>query len=188
MGTLTVAMFMTIDGITETPDGSLISPAWSGDLQQHWSGGNAHEGQLLMYGRRAFEFNAAHWPDAEADPGNPEDYRSFARTINGLPKVVVSSSLTDVGWNARVETGPITEVAKRVTSSFDGEVVAVGGMGLVASLIGAGAVDRYRFLVMPQIAGQGRSIFDDLDVGAKLELISNQTMDTGALLLDYRPC
>ena len=44
MGTLTAAMFMTVDGFTEKPDGTLISPAWSDDLQVHWSGATAHEG------------------------------------------------------------------------------------------------------------------------------------------------
>jgi len=42
--------------LTETPDGRLISPDWSDEMQQHWSGANAHDGQLLLYGRTAFEF------------------------------------------------------------------------------------------------------------------------------------
>ncbi len=191
MGTLTAAMFMTVDGFTEKPDGTLISPAWSDDLQVHWSGANAHEGQLLLYGRRAFEINAGHWPTAAADPGNPEDYRAFAATMNALPKVVVSDTLSDVGWNATIETGPLAQVVDRVKRRFDGEIVAVGGVGLVRSLVTEGLADRFRFLLMPEMAGAGRSIFDPSMGGdgsarpAQLELVSNQTMDTGAIIVEY---
>src|SRR4051812_47641372 len=102
MGTLTAAMFMTLDGFTETEDGELISPAWSDDMQQYWSGANAHEGQTLLYGRVAYEFNAAYWPMAAEDESNPSDYRAFARTMNTLPKVVVSDTLPEAEWNTTI--------------------------------------------------------------------------------------
>lgn len=187
MGTLTVAMFMTIDGYTQTTGGGLIPPAWSGDLQRHWSGANAHEGQLLLYGRTAFEINAGLWPQAAAAPDNPDDYRSFAATMNALPKVVISATLEKPGWNATVESGPLPEVIARVKSSFDGEIVAVGGMALVSSLVTSGLADRYRFLLMPRIAGSGISIFRGPSIGEDLELTSQQSMDTGAMILEYQP-
>lgn len=187
MGKLTVAMFMTLDGLTETPDGAMIAPAWSGDLEKYWSGVNAREGQMLLYGRKAFEFNAEFWQAAAANPDNPEDHRSFARTMNALPKVVLSSTLSEAGWNARVKNGPIAEVVQQLKAEFDGEIVAVGGISIVSALIEAHVVDTYRFLITPQIAGKGRSIFDQIESGTKLELVSSQTMDTGALILDYRP-
>lgn len=185
MGTLTAAMFLTLDGFTETTDGELISPAWSDDMQQYWSGANAHEGQTLLYGRVAYEFNSGYWPTAAADERNPEDYRAFARTMNALPKVVVSDTLTDVGWNTTVARGPLPDVVARLKRDIDGEIVAVGGLSLVASLIEARVVDRYRFLFMPRLAGAGRSVFAAGGPGTELELVSSRTMDTGALLVEY---
>ena len=189
MGTLTASMFMTVDGFTEKPDGTLISPAWSGDLQVHWSGANAHEGQMLLYGRRAFEINAGIWPSAAEDATNPDDYRAFAETMNALPKAVVSDSLQEVGWNTTVEAGPLDQVVDRLKERFDGEIVAVGGLSLVSSLVAGGLADRLRFLVMPDVAGAGRSIFDDQPgmrrAELPLELVSNQTMDTGAIIVEY---
>jgi dihydrofolate reductase len=187
MGTLTVAMFMTLDGFTQTLSGEMIPPAWSGDMQQYWSGANAHDGQLLLYGRKAFEINAGFWPQAASNPQSPAAHRSFAETMNALPKVVISNTLENPGWNATVETGPLPEVIQRVKSQFDGEIVAVGGVSLVASLVASGLVDRYRFLLMPRIAGSGISIFDGTSSAEDLELISQQTMDTGAIILEYRP-
>jgi len=184
MGTLTVAMFMTLDGFTETPEGRLISPSWSDEMQQHWSGANAHEGQLLLYGRTAFEFNAGYWPTADAE-GNAEEYRAFARTMNALPKVVLSDSLESVGWNATIERGPIADAVARIKQRHDGEIVAVGGVSIAAALVATGLVDHYRLLLMPRIAGAGRSIFGSGGPGAGLRLVSSRTLDTGALLLDY---
>ncbi|MFF1572296.1 dihydrofolate reductase family protein [Leifsonia sp. NPDC058292] len=132
MGTLTVAMFMTLDGFTETPQGDLISPDWSDEMQQYWSGANAHEGQPLLYGRTAFEFNSAYWPTADVD-SNPDDYRAFARTMNALPKVVLSNGLGEVGWNATVERGPLAEAVGRIKHSHDGEIVAVGGISIATA-------------------------------------------------------
>jgi dihydrofolate reductase len=187
MGTLTAAMFMTIDGYTQTLSGEMIPPAWSGDLQQHWSGANAHPGQLLLYGRSAFEFNAGFWTQMAIDPKSSAGQRALAETMNDLPKVVVSDSLENPGWNATVESGPLPEVVQRVRSRFDGEIVAVGGVKLVSSLVKGGLVDQYRFLLMPRIAGSGISIFDGDHPGQDLELISQKTMDTGAVILEYRP-
>jgi dihydrofolate reductase len=184
MGTLTVAMFMTLDGYTETTDGELISPAWSGDMQQYWSGANAHDGQLLLYGRTAFEFNASYWPTADNEQ-NGQEYRDFARTMNRLPKVVVSDTLEEPGWNATVERGPLNDAVVRIKQRFDGEVVAVGGISLVSALVRTGLVDHYRLLLMPRLAGSGRSIFQAGGPGADLKLVATRQMDTGVMLLDF---
>ncbi|MFT3900673.1 MAG: dihydrofolate reductase family protein [Gordonia sp. (in: high G+C Gram-positive bacteria)] len=187
MGALTVAMFMTIDGYTQTVERSLIAPAWAGDMQEHWSGANAHEGQLLLYGRTAFLENSTIWPAAAVDARGPDEHRAFAVTMNALPKVVVSATLTDPGWNATVESGPLPEVIERVKGGFDGEIVAVGGVSLVRSLVASGLVDRYRLLVMPRIAGSGISIFDGEHSPRDLELVSQQTLSTGSVILEYQP-
>ncbi|AJT42443.1 dihydrofolate reductase family protein [Psychromicrobium lacuslunae] len=187
MGTLTTAMFMTLDGMTETPEGAMIAPAWSADMEKYWSGSNAREGQMLLYGSKAFEFNAQFWQEAAENPKNPEEHRRFARTMNALPKVVFSSSLSEVGWNAKVESRPVAEAVPQIKAEFDGEIVAVGGISIVSSLIEARLVDTYRFLLTPQIAGAGRSIFDQINTTTKLELISSQTLDTGSVLLNYQP-
>lgn len=185
MGTLTVAMFMTLDGYTEKPDGTLISPAWSDDMQKYWSGANAHDGQTLLYGRTAFEFNSTYWPTAADDATSAEEYRDFARTMNRLPKVVISDTLEQVGWNSTIERGPLDEAVSRIKRDHDGEIVAVGGVSLVRALTQTTLVDHYRLLIMPRTAGAGRSIFQAGGPGAKLELVATRTMDTGAMLLDY---
>jgi dihydrofolate reductase len=186
MGSLVLTMFMTLDGYTETPEGALISPDWSGDLQAHWAGENAREGTLLLYGRNSFQYNAQMWPAAAEHPSSPAEFRSFVELMNSLPKAVVSSTLTEVGWNGRVLSGALTESVRQLKSDFAGDIIATGGMQLATTLLASDQVDRLRILLMPRIAGTGRSIFNASATPQDFELVDNQTMDTGAVILTYR--
>jgi dihydrofolate reductase len=186
VGSLVLGMFMTLDGFTETSDGEMIGPSWSDDLQTYWAEANAHDGIVLLYGRRAFEYNASFWPAMADNVNQPEGFREFAGVMNRLPKVVVSSTLSSVGWNATVMSGPLDDVARTVKSQYEGDVVAVGGMKLATGLLASEELDELRLLYLPQIAGQGRSIFAQEIAPRRLALTSNRTMDTGAFIATYR--
>jgi len=88
-----LGMFLTLDGFAEGPDGSMIRPDGSDDPQQHGSAPNAAPGSMLPYGRRAFEQNAPPWPAMAVDEKNSPAFRALARTMNALPKVVVSATI-----------------------------------------------------------------------------------------------
>lgn len=187
MGTLTLTAFMTLDGFTETSDGMPISPTWSADLQTHWAGENSHDGALLLYGRTSWEFNSQMWPAAADDGSSSEESRAFARVMSPLPKAVVSNTLTEIDWNGQVLKGPLVGSLRQLKREFDGDIVATGGMRLASAVLASGEVDRLRILLMPQVAGSGRSIFGPEQPAQDFELINNQTMDTGAVILTYRP-
>ena len=186
MGSLVLTMFMTIDGYTETPDGAMIAPDWSADLQAHWAGENAREGTLLLYGRNSFEYNSQMWPAAAENPSSPDEFRAFAQLMNSLPKAVMSTTLTDVGWNGRVLKGDVEEAVAGLKKDFDGDIIATGGMRLARTLLAIDHVDRLRVLVMPRISGTGRSIFTTDALPTEFSLIDNQTMDTGAAIVTYQ--
>ena len=65
MTKLILSMFMTLDGFVKAPNGDLIRPDWSDDMEQNWSAPNIAPDSLLLYGRRAFEENAPLWPAME---------------------------------------------------------------------------------------------------------------------------
>jgi len=159
MSRLILSMFMTLDGFVENPAGTLIRPEWSDDLEEHWSRPNIAPGSLLLYGRRAFEQNAPLWPAMAADEKNSPGFRALARTMNELPKVVVSQTLTSVGWNATVSRQGLDVTVRELKQRFAGDIIAVGGVSIAAALLAADLVDVYRVLVLPQLAGAGHSLF-----------------------------
>jgi dihydrofolate reductase len=185
MGSLTLAMFMTLDGYTETTNGDMIGPDWSDDLRTQWAEVNARDGQMLLYGRTAFEFNATFWPTM-AEKAQTADFRAFAEVMNRLPKAVVSNTLSEVGWNARVLSGPLVEAVRKLKDEFPGEIVAIGGLTLAKGLLASDELDGLRLLLLPQTAVHGRSIFDDDGLERRFTLVSNQSLDTGAVVLSYR--
>ena len=70
-----------IDGFTETNDGEMIGPEWSADLQTYWVEANAHDGNVLLYGRRAFEYNSSFWPAMAENPDQPAGFREYPLDI-----------------------------------------------------------------------------------------------------------
>jgi dihydrofolate reductase len=185
MGSLTLAMFMTLDGFTETREGEMIGPDWSDDLLTHWAEVNARDGHMLLYGRTSFEFNSTFWP-MMAEKAPTADFRAFAEVMNRLPKVVVSGTLSEVGWNARVVSGPLDELLRALKDEFSGEIVAIGGMELARGVLASGELDKLRLLLLPRLAVRGRSIFGDDGLDRHFTLVSHQSLDTGAVVLSYQ--
>jgi dihydrofolate reductase len=48
-------------------------------------------------------------------------------------------------------------------------------------------VDEYRLMVFPIVLGTGKKLFGDTDDSAVLELADSKVLDTGTLILTYRP-
>src|SRR5579883_2812045 len=101
MGDLVLAMFVSLDGYVEGPNG-FAPPPWSEEVARDWSEVNLARAAHLVYGRVNFEFNKGFWTSSEA-AGMGE-----TAVINRLPKTVVSRTLAgDPGWNGKVATGEL---------------------------------------------------------------------------------
>lgn len=182
-----LSMFMSLDGFIEGPDGEFVPPPWSDDMQEKWSGAGMASAGLLVYGRKNFEFNAAYWQGAEQDEAASVEDRAFARLMNGLPKLVVSSTLQSVGWNG-VLTGPdLAADIARLKQEPGGDIVVLGGAGVANSLMRLGVIDEYRILLVPILLGDGKRLFEGGHERRPLDLINAQQADTGAMILRYRP-
>lgn len=105
---LILYMSMSLDGFVARRDGVI---EWLGEGQRH----DDHRqravaellGQtgLLVLGRRAAQDMARAWPSSQSPTGE---------LMNALPKVVFSSTLTEVEWsNARVSDRPVQEEIPR---------------------------------------------------------------------------
>lgn len=187
MAKLVLAMFTSLDGYIERPNGEFVPPAWSNDLSTHWSGyGLAHAGHLL-YGRTNFLFNKGFWSAAETDPSSPAASISYAGTMNRLPKTVFSRTMQgDPGWNATLVKDDIAGAVAKLKATAKGDLYSFGGAGLANTLVGLDLVDEYRIMVTPEVFGDGKRLFDAGLPRLTLTLIDTITMDTGAVILHYR--
>jgi dihydrofolate reductase len=190
MRKLIVTEFLTLDGVMQAP----------GDANEDRSGGFEHGGWQLAYfdevlggailealaatggfllGRRTYEIFAAHWPKQPAeDP--------LAGTFNGLPKYVVSTTLTEpLAWrNSTLIQGDVADEIARLKGQSDKDIQVIGSGELVQTLIRDDLVDEYRLMIHPIVLGSGKRLFRE-GSSPRLRLVESRTNGTGVLILTY---
>lgn len=183
---LVLSMFMSLDGYIEGPNGEFVGPAWSDEVEQHWSGYALARAGRLLYGRVNFTFNKGFWSAAETDPDSPAASVAYADVMNRLPKTVVSRTLTgDPGWNGTVVRDDLAGAVERLKATEARDLYSFGGAGLANSLVALDLPDEYRVMVTPGLLGDGKRLFDPGLPRFSLTLLEAKPLDTGAVILHY---
>ncbi|WP_154792742.1 dihydrofolate reductase family protein [Occultella kanbiaonis] len=178
--------FMTLDGVVDSPGGTLEghrSGGWVFDTEfvpeaYSLKAEEIEETSALMFGRRSYEAFAPFWPGSS-------DHAAY----KDLPKYVVSSSLAD---DALVrEWGEITilrstdDVAE-LKRGEGGAIFIHGSAELARRLSDADLIDRYNLLVFPVLLGAGKSLFSTADRDIqKLRLRESAAYSNGVAKLLY---
>jgi len=183
MGRLVYGMNVSLDGYAAAADGGLDWTIVDEEIHGWWND-PIREASAYLYGRRIWDLMSAHWPTAEADPDAGPVEREFGRIWTAAPKVVFSSTLQAVGWNARLERDRIEDVIDRIRDEFEGDL-DVAGPTLAAPLVRRGLIDVYRVVVHPVILGGGLPFFPDMDRPLGLRLVETRTFASGATYLGY---
>jgi dihydrofolate reductase len=140
----------------------------------------ASDVQLL--GRVTYEGFAAAWPAMEETAGE------FGKRMNSMPKVVVSTTLTEATWNnTTIISGDVADAVARLKDQYDGDILVAGSATLVDTLREHDLVDEYRLMVHPVVLGRGKRLFKDGAAETDLELIESRKVGPDVLLLTYRP-
>jgi dihydrofolate reductase len=152
-------MNLSLDGFIEAhgrDDGSWLSI----DEEVHLAFNALAAGaETLLYGRKVYEVMIPYWPAAAADATRPSHERAYGQLWVEKPKVVVSTTLKDAGWNTRVlSVDPLDEVA-RLRHAPNCDVLCYGGAQLVSALQQRGLVDEYVLFIHPSALGSGVSLF-----------------------------
>jgi dihydrofolate reductase len=188
MGKLVVTEFITLDGVIEDPGGSEGGPnaGWSTrfptdeGMQFKFEELQAADVQLL--GRTTYQGFAAAWPAMEAETGD------FGKKMNDMPKVVVSTTLTEAAWrNTTIVSSDVAAAVRSLKEQYAGDVLVAGSATLAEFLRVNDLVDEYRLMVYPIILGRGKRLFTDASVVTRLELVESRVAGPDVSLLIYRP-
>jgi dihydrofolate reductase len=172
---------VTLDGRAEMLDDWFDPAAQDPDLAEEIMRQSARE-EILLLGRRTFEDFRSYWPHAA------DDTTGVAAHLDAIDKWVVSSTLTDPGWqNSRVISGDPIDAVRALRAEPGGDVCLTGSLELAHAVIRAGLVDEYRMFVYPHWQGRGRGFFPDGVTVSQLQLSEARSVDSGVVYLSYVP-
>lgn len=117
------------------------------------------------------------------DPENP-----VATALNGLPKHVVSTSLTNPTWqNTAVISSDVLDAVSALKDKPGRELQVHGSWQLARTLHDAGLVDEYRLLVFPVVIGSGKRLFADGAATSAYTLLDSDVTSAGVIHQVLRP-
>ncbi|MFJ4710904.1 dihydrofolate reductase family protein [Streptomyces sp. NPDC088785] len=183
MRKLTYGMNVSLDGYIAAPGDDLGWGVPSDELFGFWSD-RLREPGLTLYGRRLWQTMSAHWPTGDQRPGATPAEIEFARRWRDRPKVVFSSTVDEVDWNARLVTGDaVAEIAR--LRAEDGGPLDIGGATLAGAAMRAGLIDEYVLATAPVLVGGGTPFFAALDNWVDLDLVETRAFPGGVVLTRY---
>ncbi|HEY9368988.1 dihydrofolate reductase family protein [Streptomyces sp.] len=184
MRSVTYSMGVSLDGYIVGPDGSFEWTAPDDDVFRFWID-EIRNVDVHLLGRRLYE-TMLYWETADQDPSLDDANREWAALWNPLPKVVFSTTLSEVQGHARLATGSVAEEIERLRAEPGEGEIAIGGATLAAEAAAAGLIDEYRVMVYPVLVGGGISYFPKAEQQVDLELVETRTFNSKVVYLRYR--
>lgn len=184
---LTVNTFLTTDGVMQGPGGVDEDPSGGFDrggwvvpaIDEDFGAvvdGWFRRADAILLGRTTYDMMHPYWRQV-TDPEN-----LVAQKLNGLPKYVVSTTLTDPVWEHTTVIGDdVVATVARLKASGEGELQVHGSCALVHTLQEAGLVDEYRLLVFPVLVGAGKRLFSEAAPATGLTLVESSVTGAGVI-------
>jgi dihydrofolate reductase len=173
----------TADGYYEGPNQEFDWPVVDDEFNE-FAIEQLEEIDTLVFGRNTYEAMASYWPTPLAEQNDPV----VAGRMNGLPKVVVSTTLEDPAWaNTRLINRNAAEEIARLKQQPGKALAIFGSSDLTVRLMKLGLVDELRIMVHPVILGAGKSSFRTSDQRFTLKLLDVRRFNSGNVMLSYQP-
>ena len=191
---LSVNTFVSLDGVMQGPGAPEEDPSngfdrggWVMPFADHLGGVVDDDwfaqADAILLGRTTYQLMQPYWSTI-TDPDDP-----VAAALNGLPKYVVSTTLTPerATWaNTEVISHDVTDRVAQLKQAPGRELQVHGSWQLAQTLHQAGLVDIYRLLVFPVVVGAGKRLFDNGSKPVSFE-VDSQKPSGPLTALDLRP-
>ncbi|WP_243076682.1 dihydrofolate reductase family protein [Microbacterium sp. SS28] len=184
MRTLRYSINVTLDGCVHHEAG--LAP--NEESMRYWTA-EMERSDALLYGRATYQMMESAWrrPGTDTWPDWMREWEiPFAEAIDRTKKYVVSSTLSEVDWNAELVRGDLGQAVQQLKRQPGGDL-SVGGVTLPLALADLGLIDEYVFVVQPILAGHGPTMLAGLRERIQLKLVDRREFRSGAAALRYRP-
>jgi dihydrofolate reductase len=139
-----------------------------------------------VLGRKNYQGFAGFWPGVADDENADSRDRAFSAWLNGVTKVVFSTTVTESSWaGTRFVTGDPAEEVRKLRALGSGDIVVLASSSIIRALLAADEVDRLSITLCPAVAGGGARLFEDGLPASGWTLADLSTADSGAICILY---
>jgi len=145
------------------------------------------EVDLLVFGRITYQLMVPFWPDVAKSQSMDRASNEFARVFESRNKIVLSRTLDSTeDKHTRIVRGNLPDEILKLKHQ-EGKNILIGGVSIPSQLMELGLVDEYRFVVNPIVAGEGRRLFDGVNLPERLQLrlVESKIFQSGCVALRY---
>ena len=191
MGSITVTMWVTLDGVVqglgrtdEDTRGGFTHGGWGERYNDEVLGREMGKGMAkpgdMLFGRRTWQDFITAWRDRT--DGNP-----VTTKLNAATKYVVSRTLEDAdAWqNSVLLRGDAAATVAELKARSDNDLAIVGSASLVRSLHAAALIDHYTLVICPLTLGTGARLFEGSAPPTEFELTGSVTTTKGVIIAQY---
>ena len=143
----------------------------------------------FLYGRKTYQLMVPYWPDVLKNPSEETkaDYE-YAKAFVAVDEIVVLSRSLDMveEKNTRIiRTSLYDEILKLKLEP--GKDILTGGVTIPSQLAELGLIDEYQIVIHPIVVGEGRRLFEGINLQEKLrlKLVESTVFESGAVALRY---
>lgn len=180
-------MRKVIAAFNTTIDGNCDHSAGIADeeLHQHYADLLDNAG-VILYGRITYQL-MQYWQTLLINPSGEKTADDFAKSIDRVPKIVFSHTLKNTDWeSAKLATEPLEDLVRELKQQ-SGKDIFVGSRSLIVQLMNLNLIDEFQLCIQPVVAGEGLSLFDDINERTFFKLKNTKTFTNGAIVLYYKP-
>jgi len=190
MRKLTGAVFVSLDGVMQSPGGPEEDPIngfdCGGWVQPLWHPEMGPFEDLIMgdydllLAKRTYDIFAAYWPHNQDDP--------IGAKFQRINKYVLTHSGEPLAWeNSYKLSGNTAEAIAELKNSEGRDLLIQGSSTLYPPLLSARLIDRLVLLTFPLVLGSGKRVFDGSEKPGSLSLVDHFVSPNGVMIATYEP-
>jgi dihydrofolate reductase len=131
----------------------------------------------ILWGRKTYDTLLRFQKEGKAAPDMYGPIKSYAFSRKPPKKVIVGFEFV---------TEPINKFARRLRTQKGKNIWMMGGGGIIASFLDAGAIDEFIIHVIPTFIGEGIPLIGPGQRTVSLKLLSTKKFSDGVLRLHYQ--
>jgi len=185
MRKLIFAMNSSLDGYVAGQNGDLDWVIADEELHEY-SAQLLKTADLVLFGRVMYQILESYWPTVDENSALTQGEIEYARSINGIRKIVYSKSLQSAGWNTVIENEISPKDINRMKQQPGKDICLAGGPSTASIFLQNGLIDEMIILVHPAVLGGGKPLFSNSKQQLQLILSGTHTLGSGVIALQYR--